>query len=45
MVIYAIRSYCIRGADRRPSGRAIIVKWPYVVIHPKVSLVMGLGEV
>jgi len=45
MVIHAVRSHYIGGADRRPSGRAIIVRWPYVVIHPKVSLVIGLGEV
>ena len=45
MVIHAIKSHCIGGTDKRPSGRAIIGRWPYVVIYPKVSLVLSLGEV
>ena len=45
MVIHAIRSHYIRGTDKRPSSRAIMGKWPYIVIHPEVSLVLSLGDI
>jgi hypothetical protein len=45
MVIHAVRSHRIGGADRRPSGRAIIVRWLHVVIYPEASLVLILREV